>query len=113
MPSRRSRYDPLATSDRPRWLVVKDMHSAVLDSALIPAGTDLHALMAATIAGRQTEGWNVECDGAYGFFFCHRGSVREFVNVAHVDPAKPVVGAYPPHASSFTNDVTRKPSASA
>ncbi len=54
MVSRRSRFDPLATADRLRWLVVKDMHSAVLDSTVIPAGTDLHGLMAAAIRERQT-----------------------------------------------------------
>jgi hypothetical protein len=93
---RRSRYDPLATSDRPRWLVAKDMHSAVLGCTMIPAGTDLHGLMAAAIRERQAEGWTAESDGSWGFAFIHRDGARRMVAIVQVDPAEPVAGVYAP-----------------
>ena len=94
---RRSRYDPLAISDRPRWLVVKDMHGAVLDSTVIPASTALHGLMVDAIARRQApDGWTVENDGAYGFLFCHMVDVGRMVTIVQVYSAVPMAGAYAP-----------------
>ncbi len=94
MSRRRVRFDPLATADRPRWLVVKDMHGSVIDSTLIAAGADLHGLMATTIRARQSDGWSVENDGSYGFLFCHKAGVRRMVAIVQVDPAEPAAGAY-------------------
>ena len=92
---RRSRFDPLATSDCPRWLVVKDAHSQLVDARLLPAGTDLHALMAATIAQRQADGWQAEGYGCWGFVFIHRAGVRRMIAIVHVDPAgEQSAGAY-------------------
>lgn len=95
MPSRRSRYDPLGTSDRPRWLVVKDVHSQVIECREVPAGADLHALITATVRARQADGWTVENDGSYGFVFCRKADVRRMVAIVQVDPAQPAVGTYP------------------
>jgi len=59
------------------------MHSAVLDCTIIPAGTDLHAPVAATTSARQAgTGWTVENDGSYGFLFCHKAGVRRMVAVS-------------------------------
>jgi hypothetical protein len=96
---RRSRFDSLATSDRPRWLVVKDMHGSVIDSTMIAAGADLHELMAAMIRTRKADGWTVENDGSYGFVFCHKAGVRRMVALVQVDPTQPTAGAYPSQLS--------------
>jgi hypothetical protein len=72
---------------------VKDTHSAVLGRTLIPAGADLHGLIAAAIRERHADGWTVENDGSYGFLFCHKVGVRCMVAIVQVDPAEPVAGA--------------------
>lgn len=97
MASRRSRFDPLATTDRPLWLVVKDMYGAVLAGSQIAAVVNLHDLMAATIMTRQADGWTVDNDGSYGFAFCHKAAVRRMVAIVQVDPeGEPSVGVYTP-----------------
>jgi hypothetical protein len=70
------------------------MHSAVLGCTMIPAGTNLHELMAGTIREHEAAGWTVENDGSYGFLSCHNAGVRRMVAIVQVDPAQPVAGAY-------------------
>ena len=41
MTTKRSKYDPLATSRLSRWLVLRDMFHNVLDATELPPGTDL------------------------------------------------------------------------
>jgi hypothetical protein len=53
-------------------------------------GTDLHAAMREAIDECGADGWTVENDGAYGFFFCNRGGERREVRMQPIDPAEPV-----------------------
>jgi hypothetical protein len=62
----------------------------VLASKQLAIGTDLHAAMRQAIAGCEADGWIVENDGAYGFFFCNRDGVRREVRMQPTDPAEPV-----------------------
>ena len=46
MTTKRSKYDPLATSRLSRWLVLRDMFHNVLDATELPPGTDLRTAFA-------------------------------------------------------------------
>jgi hypothetical protein len=46
--------------------------------------------MREAIARWSTVCWTVECDGAYGLFFCNRGTERLEVRIQAADPNQPV-----------------------
>jgi hypothetical protein len=88
MNTKRSKYDPLATSARSRWLVLRDMFHNVLDSTELPPGTDLRAAFANGLAALEREGWQSE--GASGaMVFVTRGSERRFLAIHELDPHEP------------------------
>jgi hypothetical protein len=90
MTPRRSRYAPTDESRIPHWLVTYDALRHVLASTHLLIGTDLHAAMRQAIKECEVDGWTVENDGAYGFFFCYRDEERREVRVQPTDPAEPV-----------------------
>src|SRR5688500_17685856 len=57
MTTRRSKYDPLATSRLTRWLVLRDLFHNVLDATELPPGTDLRNAFAAGLAALERDGW--------------------------------------------------------
>jgi hypothetical protein len=86
---KRGRYDFLATSDKPRWLVVQDRCSRVIDITYLPPGTNLRAALDNAVAQRKSDGWNVEGhDGRWRWsgFFCHRDGERVSVLLMAVGP---------------------------
>jgi hypothetical protein len=90
MTPRRSRYAPTDETRIPHWLVTYDVYRRVLASKHLAIGTDLHAAMREAIAECEAEGWIVENDGAYGFFFCNRDRERREVRMQPTDPSEPV-----------------------
>jgi hypothetical protein len=89
MTTKRSKYDPLATSRLSRWLVLRDMFHNVLDSTEMPAGTDLRATFAEGLAALEREGWQSE--GASGaMVFVRRGGERRLLTVHEHDPHEPL-----------------------
>jgi hypothetical protein len=60
MNTKRSKYDPLATSPRSRWLVLRDLFHNVLDSTELPPGTDLRNAFATGLAALERDGWQSE-----------------------------------------------------
>ena len=73
MTTKRNKYDPLATSRRARWLVLRDMFHNVLDATELPPGTDLRRAFAAGVAALERDGWLSE--GASGaMVFVRRGA---------------------------------------
>jgi len=90
MTPRRSRYVPIDESRVPHWLATYDVYRNVLACKPLAIGTDLHAAMRRAIAEREADGWTVENDGAYGFFFCNRDGERREVRMQPTDPAEPV-----------------------
>jgi hypothetical protein len=82
--TRRSRPDPLATANEPRWLVTQTMHHAVLSCHEIAA--DLHTVMREALAAVAADGWQPESDGAWGFYFAMRGAERVQINLQQVPP---------------------------
>jgi hypothetical protein len=90
MTPRRSRYAPTDESRIPHWLVTYDAWRNVLAHERLPIGADLQAEMRKVIAEYKADGWAVENDGAYGFFFCNRDCERREVRIQPNDPAEPI-----------------------
>jgi len=89
MTTKRSKYDPLALSRLPRWLVLRDMFHNVLDSTELPPGTDLRQAFASGLAALERQGWYSE--GASGaMVFVRRGTERRLLAVHEHDPQEPV-----------------------
>lgn len=89
MNTKRSKYDPLATSRLPRWLVLRDMFHNVLDSTELTAGTDLRRAFADGLAALEREGWRSE--GASGaMVFVSRGGQRRLLAIHEHDPQEPL-----------------------
>jgi hypothetical protein len=89
MTTKRSKYDPLATSRLSRWLVLRDMFHNVLDSTELPAGTDLRRAFADGLASLEREGWQSE-GASGGMVFVRRGSERRLLSVHEHDPHEPL-----------------------
>ena len=89
MTTKRSKYDPLATSSRSRWLVVRDMLHNVLDATELTPGTDLRRSFADGLAALERDGWQSE--GASGaMVFIRRGGERRLLAIHESDPHEPV-----------------------
>jgi hypothetical protein len=89
MTTKRSKYDPLATSRLSRWLVLRDMFHNVLDSTELPAGSDLRQSFAEGLAALERDGWQSE--GASGaMVFVRRGGERRLLSVHEHDPHEPL-----------------------
>ena len=89
MTTKRSKYDPLATSRLSRWLVLRDMFHNVLDATELPAGSDLRQSFADGIAALEREGWHNE--GASGsMVFVRRGGERRLLSIHEHDPHEPL-----------------------
>jgi len=90
MTPRRSRYGPRDESHASHWLVTYDPHRTVLASKCLPIGTDLSSALGQAIAEYQSDGWTIENDGAYGFFFCNRDGERREIRLQSTNPSQPV-----------------------
>jgi len=89
MTTKRSKYDPLALSRQPRWLVLRDMFHNVLDSTELAPGSDLRRAFATGLADLERQGW--ESEGASGaMVFVRRGSERRLLAIHEHDPQEPV-----------------------
>lgn len=85
----RARYNPMATSDRPRWLKVYDYLGNVLSSRRIEPGTNLVQVIEAEAARWLADGWVVESDaaarGKWGNFFMNRDGMRRMVAISSAE----------------------------
>ena len=89
MTTKRSKYDPLATSSHSRWLVLRDMFHNVLDATELPPGSDLRKSFAAGLAELERAGW--ESEGASGaMVFVRRGGERRLLTLHEHDPHEPL-----------------------
>jgi hypothetical protein len=89
MTTKRSKYDPLATSRLTRWLVLRDMFHNVLDSTELTPGTDLRTAFAAGLAALERAGWHNE-GASGGMVFVRRGAERRLLAIHEHDPHEPV-----------------------
>jgi hypothetical protein len=70
--------------------VTYDVYRNVLASKCLPVGTNLQAAMQHAIKEHEANGWTMEKNGAYGFFFCNRGGERREVRMQSTDPSQPI-----------------------
>jgi hypothetical protein len=89
MNTKRSKYDPLATSARSRWLVLRDMFHNVLDSTELPPGTDLRRAFAEGLVALEREGWQSEGASGAMVFVSRAGGERRFLAIHELDPHEP------------------------
>jgi hypothetical protein len=76
---RRNVFDPLETTQEPRWYVVRNMHGAVLEARPLPVGSDLKRAFMAAMLERIDAGWRIaEFSSTGGTFFCTRGGERRW-----------------------------------
>lgn len=89
MNTKRSKYDPLATSGASRWLVLRDLFHNVLDATELPAGTDLRRAFADGLAALERDGWRSE-GASGGMVFVQRDGQRRLLTVHEHDPHEPL-----------------------
>jgi hypothetical protein len=90
MTPRHAKYPPTDDSRAPRWLVTYDVFRCVLASKCLSVGADLRTVMLQAAKQCEADGWTVENDGSYGFFFCNLDGQRREVRMQTTDPSKPV-----------------------
>jgi hypothetical protein len=85
--ARRNVFDPLEPTKEPRWYEVRDVHGRVLESRLLPAGTDLKRVFVAAMLEYIDAGWQLGEFGSHvGIFFCTRGTERRMVSITPSAP---------------------------
>jgi hypothetical protein len=89
--ARRNVFDPLEPSDEPRWFVVRDERSALVEARPLPAGADLKRNLVAAMLDRIDAGWQLgEFSSRGGSVFFTRGSERCSIGIEAADPGRPV-----------------------
>ena len=83
----RHRFNPMADTRSPHWVVVSDMQQNLIACEALPAGADLREALQVVLTICAAEGWRAETDGAYGFTFIYRGTERRLVNLTPANPA--------------------------
>jgi len=87
MVRRRQTHDPLATTDQPRWYVVRSMHGTVIETRRLAAGTHLKRAFLMAMVEWIDNGWTLnEFSSASAAFFCDRESQRRMVSIDPTDP---------------------------
>jgi hypothetical protein len=87
MGRRRGVTDALRPVNAPRWLVVRDRFSRVIESQPLGPRTDLRAAMQAEGDRRRSDGWAVEeVPRNCAFFFCDRQNERVCVSIECYEP---------------------------
>jgi hypothetical protein len=84
---RRGVTDALQTVKEPRWLVVRDRVSRVVEFQALPPLADLRAAMQAERERLQASGWVVDdIPRNCAFFFCERDNDRVCVSIECYEP---------------------------
>lgn len=84
---RRNVFDPLEPTAEPRWLTVRNMHGALLESRLLPSGCDLKRAFVIALLEWIDAGWQLgEFSSTGATFFCTRGTERRMVSITPSEP---------------------------
>lgn len=87
--ARRNVFDPLEPTQEPRWYAVRDRLNAVLQTRLLPPGTNLKRVFVAAMLEWIDAGWQLgEFSSTGGTFFCTRGVERRMVSITPSDPTR-------------------------
>jgi hypothetical protein len=100
---RRSNFDPLEIGNAPTWLVVRNLHRAVLEVRPLPTGADLKRAFVAAMLDWIDAGWEIkEFSSRTGVFFCDHGVDRRMVEITPSNPGRVQSGGIPqlPHCAS-------------
>ena len=90
MGRRRGETDALRPVKEPRWLVVRDRFSRVIESQALGPQTDFRAVMQAEGDRRRREGCALEeVPRNCAFFFCDRDNERVCVSIECYEPGPP------------------------
>lgn len=83
---RRNVFDALESAKEPRWYTI-NMHGALLESRLLPAGSDLKRAFVAAMLDHIDAGWlRGEFSWTGAVFFCTRGIERRMVSITPCAP---------------------------
>ena len=84
---RRNVFDTLEPAKEPRWYIVRNMHGALLESRLLPAGCDLKRTFVVAMLNHIDAGWLLgEFSSTGALFFCTRGAERRMVSITPCGP---------------------------
>lgn len=87
MRQRRGQRDALEPIDEPRWLVIRDRFSRVLESQALAPRANLREVMKAERSRRVRTGWLAEdIPRNCAFFFCDLGNERVCVSIECFEP---------------------------
>lgn len=87
MRRRRGDHDSLQPVNEPRWLVIRDRYSIVIEYRELRPNADLRAVMAAEQERWCAGGWvSTGLTRNRGFFFCDRGEERRCVGIECYEP---------------------------
>ena len=87
MGRRRGQTDALQPVKEPRWLVIRDRFSQVVESQALGPQTDLRSVMQAERERLQASGWVVDdIPRNCAFFFCDRQNERVCVSIECYEP---------------------------
>jgi hypothetical protein len=87
MRQRRGQADPLQPVNEPRWLVIRDRFSRVIESKSLPVNADLRAAIQAERDRRRKAGWAVgDTPRNCAFFFCDLENDRVCVSIECYEP---------------------------
>ena len=83
---RRSNFDPLEIGNEAAWLVVRNLHRAVLEVRPLPVGVDLKRVFVAAMLEWMDAGWKLaEFSSRTRTFFCTKGTQRLMVEISLTD----------------------------
>ena len=84
---RRNVFDPLESTEKPRWYVVRNMRRTVIEARALPAGADLKRVLVAAMLEHSDAGWRLgEFSSRTGFFSCDKAGARRMVEISPTDP---------------------------
>ena len=88
--AKRSAYDWLREeANKEHWLTAETVTGNILESAYIPARSDLKRVLIEALARWSSDGWTIESFSSQSNnFFCNKDGERRFVHIRPTDPSK-------------------------
>jgi hypothetical protein len=84
----------------PRYVVIWDLHWALIECLRLEPAADLSGAMAAVIERLSSDGWQAEATPEYGFVFIRREAERRLLMLTARDPHSSAAQSFDPFKSS-------------
>ena len=95
MVRRRTEYNTLEPTGKPRWLVVRTVHGRIVKSRLLPPGAHIQREFVASTLAHIDEGWTVgEFSSHTAYYAATKPTERIEVTITATDPSKPLESMY-------------------